>query len=234
VLHALMFRSLQEGIELSHDPPIGCITDFCTWKPDITYKLRTADICGDCLTILEERGVTTALIDQALGAFAGLRTQMLFSRNFRSVESPDSRLPFPVAITRRKLSTTTEPLRKFLLSIDHFDSLVRTSVIFVGAAVLRDDFADFLAKKELLERPSLGAWVGALQSLSVRAETLGLTALPNDLSARIRTVVTKAEQANIVHIRNERRGHGYIDCRDSSYQEEFTACSTIVKEIENV
>ncbi len=234
LLHALMFRSFQEGVELSHDPPIGCIADLCSWKPHITYKLRTADVCGDCLTLLKERGASPTLINQALGAFEALRKQMLFSKNFQAVETHENRLPFPVAITRRKLNTTTEPLHKFLLLIDHFDSLVRTPVIFVGAAVLRDSLASFISGKELRERPSLGNWVSALQSLSEQSAEFGLTALPNDLSARIRTVVSKAEQANIVHMRNEKRGHGYIDCRDSSYQNEFEACGPVVNEIENL
>jgi hypothetical protein len=232
VLHSLMFRSFREGIEFSHDPPIGCITDMCSWKPDITYKLRTADVCAGCLSRLEERGASRALIDQALGAFETLRQQMLFSRNFRNTEPQESELPFPVAITRRKLSLTTEPLHKFLLLIDHFDSLVRTSVIFVGAAALNQNFAKFLEDKELQVRPSLGNWVRALQSLSELSVAFGLATLPNDLSSRMLGVVREAEEGNIVRMRNERRGHGYIDCRDAGYQSQYNSCSIVVKNIE--
>jgi hypothetical protein len=39
LLHAFMFRSLEDAIEVAHDPSIGCISDLCLWKPDITYKL---------------------------------------------------------------------------------------------------------------------------------------------------------------------------------------------------
>jgi hypothetical protein len=137
-----------------------------------------------------------------------------------------------MAITRRKLILTTEPLRKFLLLIDHFDSLVRTSVIFVGTAALDHGLAKFLEDKELRERPSLGNWVKALQSLSERSEAIGLATLPNDLSSRMREVVREAEQGSIVHMRNERRGHGYIDCRDAGYQNQYNSCSVVVKNIE--
>jgi hypothetical protein len=95
LLHSLMFRSLQEGIEFSHDPPIGCITDLCSWKPDITYKLRTADICAGCLSMLVERGASRELIDQAFVAFETLRQQMLFSKTFRNTEPHENHLPFP-------------------------------------------------------------------------------------------------------------------------------------------
>src|SRR5262249_41200108 len=74
----------------------------------------------------------------------------------------------------------------------------------------------------------------ALQSLAEHSAEFGLVALPNDLSARIQAVVSKGERANIVRMRNEQRGHGYIDCRDSSYQNEFNACSPVVTEIENL
>jgi hypothetical protein len=42
LLHALMFRSLKEAVEVVHDPSIGCISDLCLWKPDITYIARIA------------------------------------------------------------------------------------------------------------------------------------------------------------------------------------------------
>jgi hypothetical protein len=232
LLHALMFRSLDDASHLWHDPPIGCVTDLCSWKPDITYKLRAADVCGACLSVLAEREAPINLIKQALSTFDVLRKHMLFSRQIRDIESHDDKLPFPVAITRRKLTTTTEPLRKFLLLIDHFDSLVRTAVLFLGAAALRNDLANFLRDKRLHERPSLGDWVKALQSLRDHAH--GLVALPEDLATRIQTVVSAAEQTNIVRLRNERRGHGYVDCYDLGYREEYAACSPIVADIESL
>jgi hypothetical protein len=159
---------------------------------------------------------------------------MLFSKQIRDIESYDDKLPFPVAITRRKISMTMEPLHKFLLLIDHFDSLIRTAVLFLGAAALRNNFANFLRERELHERPPLGDWVNALQSLSERSAQFGLIALPNDLATRIRDVVREAEQTNIVQLRNEKRGHGYVDCHDSGYRGEFTACRPTVAEIESL
>jgi hypothetical protein len=169
-----------------------------------------------------------------LGTFEALRKHMLFSKRFRGIETREIELPFPVAYTRRKLSMTVEPLRKFLSLIDHFDSLVRTTVIFLGAAALRERLPNFLKDEDLNERPSLGNWVSALRAISGHSAEFGLVAFPNDLSARIQAVVSKAEQANIVQIRNEQRGHGYIDCRDSSYQNEYNGCLPVVTEIENL
>ena len=230
LLHSLMFQSLEQGVELSHDPPIGCITDFCSWKPDITYKLRTADICGDCLALLKERDAPPALIEQALRTFERLRNQMLFSKDFRGTEDQKTKLPFSVAITRRRLSTIPGPaLRKFTLLINHFDSLIRTSVIFIGAAGLKHRMQEFLAERQLLERPSLGHWVSALRTLTERGLDLETVGLPSDLSVRIRNVLTKAD--GLVQQRNERLAHGYV-ASDSEYSNVYDLWSPAVMEIE--
>ena len=83
------------------------------------------------------------MIGQVLNAFEVLRKKMLLSKSFRNVETTESKLPFPVAITRRKVSTITDPRLKLHLLIDHFDSLIRTSVIFMGAVALSGNLTNF-------------------------------------------------------------------------------------------
>src|SRR5262245_18338463 len=58
-------------------------------------------------------------------------------------KTTESKLPFPVAVTRRKVSTITDPRLKLHLLIDHFDSLIRTSVIFLGAVALARNLTNF-------------------------------------------------------------------------------------------
>src|SRR5215813_5467492 len=160
---------------------------------------------------------------------------MLFSRKRRTSEIGDDKLPFAVAVTRRKINSTMYPLRKFLLLIDHFDSLIRTSVIFIGAAALNGgDLANFFQSQQLDERPSLGHWVQALRELQSHAPAFRYAALPNDLFDRINRVLAKAEQANIVKLRNERRGHSYLGLRDAEYRDEYDAYGPIVNDIETL
>ena len=48
VLQSLSFAKLGEDIfKYVHREPIGCMNDMCSWKPDITFKLRTSDICAE-------------------------------------------------------------------------------------------------------------------------------------------------------------------------------------------
>src|SRR5262245_42549980 len=80
---------------------------------------------------------------------------MLLSKSFRNVETTESKLPFPVAITRRKVSTITDPRLKLHLLIDHFDSLIRTSVIFMGAVALSGNLTNFFEEDVHQPKPPL-------------------------------------------------------------------------------
>lgn len=85
-----------------HKFPLGCINDFCQNKKEIILKLRTGDICGDCLEKMQKENVNTAIISQALTIFEGIRKQMLFKQGFqqnikisRLLITPDYRIFLP-------------------------------------------------------------------------------------------------------------------------------------------
>lgn len=224
-LQCLMFDSLEEGAIYFHDPPIGCINDMCSWKSDIIFKLRTADICLECQRVIKDIAISEDILAQIFGLFDLQRNHMLFRAQMHfeqtvPIRQAHTNFPFPIAITRRKISGTTEPLRKFLLLLDHFDSLVRTTVITFGCIGLRNDFHNFFCEHGLNRRPSLGHWTASLRDLS-HINNTGVPTLPSSLFKRIQQVVKKADEAAIVNLRNERRAHGYCDCCDSTYKQLF-------------
>jgi hypothetical protein len=65
-----------------HQVPLGCINDFCAHKRDIILKLRTADICIDCMHLLQDK-LDPLEIQQMLNILEGVRVRMLFNQNFR-------------------------------------------------------------------------------------------------------------------------------------------------------
>ena len=221
ILQALMFPSFESALELSHDPPIGCINDMCSWKPDITFKLRTADICSTCLERLNQQGVSDELLQQAIETFEHLRRSMLFNRRLQPEVDYDHSLPFTVATTKRKMRTTFEPLRRFLLLLDHFDSIVRTSVIILGKVCCGEQFEQFVSDAGLTGRPSLGQWVSALQVIATSPAFADIESipLPNDFQERLQGIISRANEAKIVSYRNEYRGHGYCSLHDGMYRE---------------
>lgn len=66
----------------SHESPIGCINDLCLAKKDIVLKLRTADICPDCMQLAKQH-FSISEIQHSLNIMESLRLKMLFSQNFK-------------------------------------------------------------------------------------------------------------------------------------------------------
>lgn len=170
-----------------HEPSIGCIFDFCQQKAEWTLKLRTADICEQCLQRFESHGASDELLRQIVALLELARTTALSTSRYRVGEAPFARWPYPVAITRHKAAHETEPGRQVFALIDHFDSLLRYTV-----------YAEHTRRGGSLaleERPSLGNWVqhfGRVVEEPVRGQVLAII-----------------NEHGLVHYRNETRGHGW-------------------------
>ena len=82
VLQKHIFNDYVELRTSVHIDPIGCVSDMCLEKKDIKLKLRTADICADCMNKLKVK-LSFAEIHQALNIMESLRVKMLFSQNFK-------------------------------------------------------------------------------------------------------------------------------------------------------
>ena len=82
ILQKHMFNDYNELRTSVHIDPIGCINDMCLEKKDIKLKMRTADICSECMVKLKGK-LSFAEINQALNIMESLRVKMLFSQNFK-------------------------------------------------------------------------------------------------------------------------------------------------------
>lgn len=87
VLQRLMFSDVKELLKGIHQHPLGCFNDYCQHKKEIILKLRTADICSDCLAVLKTKTIPT-VIQQVLEIFEAVRVRMLFSHNFKQTLQP--------------------------------------------------------------------------------------------------------------------------------------------------
>jgi len=236
IFQSLLSKNIGEDLyNYAHNTPLGCMNDMCGWKPDISFKLRTGDICGDCLSILKEV-CSNEVLSQGIMIFEILRKKMLFNAVLQKPLSFEEYLPFSIAITKRKLVTTLEPFRKMLMLIDHFDSIVRTGVLMlVNIAKSKNDVETFLTTRQLNKLPSLGNWVDALAVLAnEHRHQFAEYQLPLDFAAKLQRVVQIANENKITWIRNEKRGHGYVDCQDGSYKELYMECLPAIEEIEKL
>ncbi len=90
ILQKHMFDDYNELRSAVHLDPIGCLNDMCLEKKDIKLKMRTADICADCMEKLKDK-LSFSVITQALNILESLRVKMLFSQRFKQ-NVPLSRL----------------------------------------------------------------------------------------------------------------------------------------------
>jgi hypothetical protein len=65
-----------------HSEPIGCMNDFCQNKQQIILKLRTGDICVDCMAKMRDERIGDEVVNQVLGIFEAIRNQLLFKLGF--------------------------------------------------------------------------------------------------------------------------------------------------------
>lgn len=236
VLQRKLFPDFEklDGHPLIHDFPRGCINDMCIDKTEIGFKMRTADICNDCSRALDEVLGDRAVLEQTVLILEHLRRGMIQSRVYLNPLSFEARLPFSVAITKRRMGMTTQTFRKFLTVIDHFDSLVRTTVIMVASLYQSNGLrtSEFFEENSLNSKPALGTWVSALAKLSNMTVDSDLIALAPDFKKKLQRVVTLEQEKKIVWIRNEKRGHGYIECDDEGYEEELLNLLPVLHEME--
>lgn len=85
-----IFKDFEEVRALTHERPIGCVSDLCMKKSDIILKMRTADICSACMERVQ-KNLSMPEIHHALSILESLRVKMLFAQNFRQ-NSPPSKL----------------------------------------------------------------------------------------------------------------------------------------------
>ena len=90
VLQKHMFDKINDLRTKVHENPIGCVNDFCAHKRDIILKLRTGDVCEDCIERVEGK-ISVPELHHALNIMSSLRERMLFAQNMKKF-SPLSKL----------------------------------------------------------------------------------------------------------------------------------------------
>ncbi len=78
----------QKSSPYMHIEPLGCMNDFCQSKQQVILKLRTGDICSDCLTKMREERIDDEIINQTIEIFEAIRTQLLFVQGFTRNQNP--------------------------------------------------------------------------------------------------------------------------------------------------
>jgi hypothetical protein len=163
VLQKHMFIDYNEARISVHIEPIGCVNDLCLEKKNIILKLRTADVCQDCMNKLKDK-LSIAEIQHALNIMDSLRVKMLFSQNLRQnvilsklIIDDNNRIFLP---DFGNIEIKLRPLEKALyrLYLDHPEG--------IGLSFLCDH------KEELYEIYTKLSSLGALNEMKVRIDDI--------------------------------------------------------------
>lgn len=78
VMRYYMFPNNEAVLKSIHKNPIGCIMDFCQDKSQIILKMRTADVCNQCMNHFVTRDVSILYSQQFFDILEGIRKSMTF------------------------------------------------------------------------------------------------------------------------------------------------------------
>jgi hypothetical protein len=78
LLKRKLFSSEAEVMDAVHTKARGCMMDFCQNKRDITLKIRTADLCPDCLNIIKSKDVPLNFLNQVFFLWEEIRKNIVF------------------------------------------------------------------------------------------------------------------------------------------------------------
>jgi hypothetical protein len=193
-----------EDYEFTHEPPIGCISDMCTYKTDINLKILTGYICPICSERIEKK-----INKKDFNAFKelfNLAREYAFYRVKPEKEIESDILIFPVSVYLRKLKSEPDIREKFSLLLDLFDVSIRTAVIILNARL-----SELINEYQLtngMNNPSLGDWVLKFHE--------ALNILKSNDDKFFNKYFKSLEEAykilcdkNLVNVRNETKGHAY-------------------------
>ncbi len=136
LLKQIMFDKPSEMFTAMHKTARGCILDFCEQKEEISFKLRTADICPDCQKIIADRKVSHVHIRYTFEMMDSIRRQLLFRERYDLLRNPLTLLlkgrnksPYIPDLGMLKINLTPAELGVYLLFLNHPEGIKVSDVV---------------------------------------------------------------------------------------------------------
>lgn len=219
MLQKFMFNDIEDLRSTVHNIPVGCVNDMCVQKKEVILKLRTADICRNCMSKIKDI-LPAHLIYHALQIMESLRLKMLYAQNFRQ-ESPVSTLH----INQQNkiflpdfgnIEIRLRPLEKalYFLYLNHPDGIYLSSLSE--------------HRKELYDIYSKMSSMGMLHEIRARIDDM-TNALSNSASEKLSRIKRVFEEA----IGHELAKNYYICGNVGASKSISLSREKIIKDIEN-
>ena len=122
---------LVEEIE-AHEETRGCLYDMCAIKPHISFKIRTGDICADCLDTLNEK-LPAPTVQSLIAMLEAVRREALGrgtppqgrGESSSLAEVVDREFPFPIAYCFRSMQGELTYSRKWLKALELYEVIIK-------------------------------------------------------------------------------------------------------------
>ena len=222
----------QDDYSFSHELPIGCIHDMCSYKPDINLKILTAYICPACKELIKD-----SLTEMQIDAYEKL---LNLSRDFafgkaKAIDIQKDNIIFPIAYKLRQIQHVMNVQDKFTLLINFVDLQARL-VCYLLYIRLKDIGCDYVPNF-LRKLPSMGDWVSDMKNLNVEYEKTKDTFFSNFDVINIASAYRIINKNKLVNLRNEFIGHGYtqpVYTIQKAFNDNFPIVISIFKALKSV
>ncbi len=136
VLRGLMFDNQIDIFKGFHKKSVGCVNDFCKNKKEITIKMRTADVCDDCMQIIKNKDIQPHYLNQLFSVMDGIRSNLMFRKRIEFIQK-DSRIKidldakkiFLIDFGNLDIRLNPKELSLYLLFIRHAKGIALNSLI---------------------------------------------------------------------------------------------------------
>ena len=125
LLRHYMFSDIREMSEGVHQTSVGCMNDFCGNKNELILKIRTADLCSDCVKRLEEKQVDPLLANQVFEIMEATRSEILFRDRYSLLKKPSR-----MCITGPNFTIQFPDLANIELKLDKIEKTIY--LFFIG------------------------------------------------------------------------------------------------------
>lgn len=78
ILRSLMYDTQEELLNNAHTRARGCVMDFCDEKEDIILKMRTGDVCNECLKRISDIGVNPVFLENIFNTMENIRKGLMY------------------------------------------------------------------------------------------------------------------------------------------------------------
>lgn len=78
ILRSLMYDTQEELQKEAHLRSRGCVMDFCDEKEDIILKMRTGDVCNECLKRISDIGVNPVFLGNIFNTMENIRKGLMY------------------------------------------------------------------------------------------------------------------------------------------------------------